>query len=278
MNIDSNPEDGFSLLAIVVGLGLSSVLLLGVMHATAVTVQSTSKAQLDTEKIGLAQDLGRRVDCQRTLLGDGAPVAAGCHGKLVTMRDKSGKTVVSASSEDPTRIGRWTLRARCFESDGTIGVDIQVARPHANARNVLAATDPVSFHNDPLHRATPLSWTRRGAEGFASGASLFPKGRLLCRDELMPRDADAGAETRGFFLRWIRQDAAFATIQTNCVTKNVSNAALGCACAVGWNAVTLNRLDSRNCALYNNGPTGGVSGPEEGTWCSAVLSTCVKKP
>ena len=99
-------NSGMSLLSVIVAVGLLGVVAAGIARLSKSSNQAMKYQEMRQDRIHLKQALIRSVDCNSTGL------TCPTNGAIQIM-DKEGNELI-ASNDTGTKIGKWTIRARCI--------------------------------------------------------------------------------------------------------------------------------------------------------------------
>lgn len=193
----STRERAQTLLNLIIGLSILSVVLVGLIYVMSYLFQGAKKVELRGDTAALAQTLNQVIDCNQTwALGNaGGPIVnatdcqntvAGVVPKPIQLRDRSGAALTGAleavvgtfnpldtTFEGSGQVGEWYLRAYC---------DTQVSS--LVVRAAKKGNSPGSFYPDPV---TKIAWDWRKMPPnpvFGSATKKF------CVDRFNPTLAD----------------------------------------------------------------------------------------
>jgi prepilin-type N-terminal cleavage/methylation domain-containing protein len=132
-------QGGFGLPELLVASAIATVLMLALSSAVKNFSNSARKTVSLSETGNMGGRLVESVHCQSTFGPIGGTPGDPCtHGSFLNLRSETGAILVSADSANPTRIGEWTVRARCKRTNTGgawpgRGIEIRAAKLSAGA-------------------------------------------------------------------------------------------------------------------------------------------------
>ncbi len=127
---------GFSLLQVLIALGVAGILALGISRMSNNTLSLIKKASIDDERNGMFSLLRKSVSCEKTYeaLGQGSGNCGIFKDKTIPVY-RSDRILIH---RDGSRMGNWDVKAYCRDGEG---LDIRVAYV---GKGEQAQVDPVT--------------------------------------------------------------------------------------------------------------------------------------
>ena len=163
--MDSEKESGFSLVTVLIGLGLAALLATTAMKM----VENQFRGMESVTQKGDKEAIKRNIllaDCSESL-----PTGVCTPGEFIELKGQQGGnivTMVSAEVDNPTRIGKFALRAECGTDGSSIVVKAALLAPGGRLDSSTAG----DFVADPL--------TKRKYGWNSDKTRLLPAGLNLC--------------------------------------------------------------------------------------------------
>lgn len=156
-------KSGLSLVSVLVALGISGIIAVAMRNILSNSFSAQSSITLRSDLEGLRRTLVVRTDCDRSF----KPGITCPSGTPVTLFTKSG-AVLAKSSGQPSRMGKFALKAEC-NSDGD-GLIVRAGLLRKNKNIDASAT--ADFLPDPL-TSVVSTWS-------SPNTLLYPEGVILC--------------------------------------------------------------------------------------------------
>lgn len=153
-------QSGMSLIAVIIAMGLFSLLLTAMSSAMTTNFRMQRSLELRAERQAIVNMLLRAVSCEVSLPQQCKP------GVLLSVYSRvNGRTLVD--SQDVKTIGSWALRAQCAAD----GASIEVAGVLLKPTGKLTSTSISDFYFDPLTQQR-YGWDHPNSLLFPAGAGL----------------------------------------------------------------------------------------------------------
>jgi hypothetical protein len=249
----STTQDGFSLLAALIAVGVvsTSAMVLMKMHANGMKSQQHTQIRTDLKAAKIT--VQNTISCQNTV----GAIASTCNG-IVPILNASGTPVQFA--------GKYALQATCIASNK--GLQVQAAPLNPGA--ALTTTNIADFRTDPL-TGQPLNWQNSaltlfkfpdGLCGSYFGSAAPPTGTCLSNNYTCVNTP--GYQTVSANLAIIPDSGI---CNSPCSSCNWYHATGSASCPAGWRPVS----SSVNCELTLNAPEGGGAGQGGGFLLEAAM-------
>lgn len=158
---DLTDERGFSLVSVMVAMGLLVLVGIAATSMLSNTFKGNKSNQMTDELISVKRVLRDKVDCKKTLDKQSCP----SKGKFFPLKDKADR-IVGSNFGDYWKLGSWTLRASC----DAVEMAIEFARTDSHG----------SFLKDPF------------TQKMQGWKNLFPDGDLSCSSEVQELSGKKG--------------------------------------------------------------------------------------
>jgi prepilin-type N-terminal cleavage/methylation domain-containing protein len=136
-------HNGFSLIEVIVALGIASIAGLGLMSFFSTGMKANKSNDLGADLLELRRTITNKISCDHTL---GLTRPSACSGAQV-LKDKLDRPIAPNG-----RIGPWTVEALCESVDGRNGLSIYATKKTSTGS---FAVDPI--RNLPFNRQHPSS-------------------------------------------------------------------------------------------------------------------------
>lgn len=242
-----NNQQGFSLVSVLIALGVGSVLALSLSTMLNNSFKASKSTQLREDQLGNRRVLRNRIDCTQTL----AEVT--CGSSFFPLKDKN-SNIIGVSNLGAFKLGSYHIRASC---DGT-------ALKIESSRLITAS----SFAKDPLTGAL-ASWADLYEPGDVDCAGSFASSTppTNCGQAFCPEMAGNFAVAVGNLVR--SNPAGGCTALQNSPSLDEVHYGGTASCPVGFRAVG----GGADCQVPPHGGTyhgSAIAGDHRGGWLTVV--------
>ena len=158
----ANRNSGFSLLGVLVALGVAGALVVLLDKVLTNSMQGTASFSAKTDRTFIAQYVSERLSCEESNIYSCSP------GQPVVLRDSNDNVLIKSRPATPTRFGKFAVRAICAKDGQGAILTAARLRPGKSA-NSTAKSD---YLPDPL--------TKQTVRFSDNSASLLPSGIAMC--------------------------------------------------------------------------------------------------
>ncbi len=150
-------EAGVSLIGVMMAIGISGILAVAATQLMHNMQKSVTSGSLETERIGLIDQLRGSIDCDKTFSGIYANPTTSCAlNPYLPLINRFNSTLVALGG---STIGSWEVRARCSPD----GFEVRVARLTTAAKSnseawLFTTTTASLFKTDALNVNKVMSW------------------------------------------------------------------------------------------------------------------------
>lgn len=173
----------FSLIDALIGIAIVGVLSIVAMRSMDLGRSVQGAVLADQDRDIIVRNLLQSISCLETFLRQSVDIKTSQCDRPIPIYGDDGILLVSADPMSSTKMGRWTVRARCFNAVTNPddyrhwGIQIEVARGAGRSSEILAATNPSAFALDDAS-GQRLDWGHKKAALTPATLRLCARGFL----------------------------------------------------------------------------------------------------